>query len=142
MSNKAASSSAKAMGISQSKPESTVDPSIEHLQQLCAQFSFTCIQCQAPLEVEIEKQFESWRKGSQTIPPNSQLSSLHCSLHAEHSTCAGCGKVPVFNDNNIFTPLGVINHCCNLGRLFGIWFLLSRFDEAQLQEPASVKKGT
>lgn len=140
--SKGASSSTKAMGVAQSKSELPVDPSLGRLQAMCAQFSFACATCKAPLEVEIQPQFEAWRAGSQTIPPKSQLSSMQCSLHEDHFTCAGCGKIPGFSDDNIFTSLGVVNHCCDLGRLFGIWFLLSRFDEAQLQQPAqTAKKG-
>jgi baculoviral IAP repeat-containing protein 6 len=58
-------------------------------------------------------------------------------------TCAGCGKPPTFSGENIFTSLGVVNHCCNSGRLFGIFLLLSRYDEAQvIQVAPSPKKGS
>ena len=47
---------------------------------------------------------------------------------------------------NLFTAVGIVNHCCQLGRIFGIWFLLTRFDEQELllrtQASNSKKKGS
>lgn len=67
------------------------------------------------------------------IPPKSQISQLFCKK-CPLSTCAGCGGNPTFSKNMTFTPLGVVDHCCHGGRLFGIWLLLSIFDEDELKQ--------
>jgi baculoviral IAP repeat-containing protein 6 len=48
-------------------------------------------------------------------------------------TCIGCRGKPVLNKKNIDTSVAVVNYCCSQSRLFGIWILLCRFDEVELQ---------
>lgn len=132
-----ASSSSKAMGSSESAQQPQTDPGLRELQTLCASFHLSCSTCRFSIEVDLEGQIEAWRSGAQSIPPSTQISALRCS--EGHLTCAGCGEGPKFSSENVFTSLGVINHCCDAGRLFCLWLLLARYDEAQLSttSPAS-----
>ncbi|KAF4636254.1 hypothetical protein G7Y89_g1827 [Cudoniella acicularis] len=66
----------------------------------------------------------------QIIPPLSQLTGLVCPTCGTE-TCIACGKKPSLSAENLFTPLGVINHCCQESRAFGVWLLLSRFDDEE-----------
>lgn len=144
------------MGGSSSKPAQVVSNRLDHehvrniavtstisdLQQLCAQFHKICSHpgCQVNLPPPVYDQlFETWAAGSQQIPPQTQLSVLVC--HEGHLTCVGCGKSPAIDPTkSVFTTLGIVNHCCDRGRLFAIWWLLARFDEANLLSKTTRKK--
>lgn len=72
-----------------------------------------------------------WLAGakSSSFPP--QISGIHCK-QCRKFTCTGCRGNPVPSKRNIDTNVAVVNHCCDKGRLFGIWMLLCRFDEIEL----------
>ncbi|EKD13995.1 uncharacterized protein L3040_008001 [Drepanopeziza brunnea f. sp. 'multigermtubi'] len=131
------------MGASSSKPANMeVEPddtrenrAIKHLQQLCAQFiTGACTQpgCREPLVSDPETHYARWSAGAQEIPPRTQLSVMVCANG--HLVCVGCGKEPTIDPNkHHFTTLGVINHCCDAGRISTVYFLLARFDEAHVR---------
>jgi hypothetical protein len=54
-------------------------------------------------------------------------------------TCVGCGEKPVYN-----APKSVreydLSWCCTSGRLFGIWVLLGRYDDVELQLQGKAKE--
>lgn len=95
-------------------------------------FHFTCRGCQSKIEFAFDswdQHIEKWLSGAKIIPPVSQISMLEC-LKCHETTCAGCGGQPnIDRSNTLWTPLGVVNHCCEGGRVFGIWLLLCRFDK-------------
>ncbi|KAL5317694.1 hypothetical protein ACEPPN_014792 [Leptodophora sp. 'Broadleaf-Isolate-01'] len=117
------------------------DRAIQSVQTLRAQFRSECSypDCKETLPpLDYEKIFDAWLDGSQAIPPRSQFSTWSCKLG--HLTCVGCGGTPKFNSENFFTSLGVVNHCCDGGRLFTIWFLLAQFDKLCLEAEAISEK--
>ncbi|PVH88654.1 hypothetical protein DL98DRAFT_648013 [Cadophora sp. DSE1049] len=117
------------------------DRAIQTVQALRAQFRDECSHpdCQETVPpLDYDKIFDAWLAGSQTIPPTSQFSTWSC-RHG-HSTCVGCGSRPTLNPESFFTSLGVVNHCCNQGRLFAIWFLLAQFDKTSLESQANNEK--
>lgn len=107
-----------------------IERDIDRIQELYRRFHFKCRTCKAPLpfdEATTDKHIATWLVGSKTIPPTTQISTLKCECGA--STCVGCGNEPVIHhDRSFWTPLGVVNHCCDDGRLWGIWLILLRFD--------------
>lgn len=117
------------------------DRAIQNVQKLRAQFRNGCSHpdCQETVPpLDYDKIFDAWRAGSQTIPPKSQFSVWSC--RNGHSTCAGCGSNPSLSPESFFTQLGVVNHCCNQGRLYTMWFLLSQFDQMILESQVSNEK--
>ncbi|KAF8864426.1 hypothetical protein BDZ45DRAFT_685202 [Acephala macrosclerotiorum] len=66
-------------------------------------------------------------KGSQPA----QISGIWCKK-CQKFTCSGCRGKPKLGRKTIPTPVAAINHCCDEGRLSGIYVLLSRFDEVEL----------
>ncbi|KAH7336439.1 hypothetical protein BKA65DRAFT_553089 [Rhexocercosporidium sp. MPI-PUGE-AT-0058] len=117
------------------------DRAIQSVVNLRAQFRSECSHpdCKETLPPLVyDKIFDAWLAGSQTIPPRSQFSTWSCKQG--HSSCVGCGGTPKFNSENSFTSLGVVNHCCDGGRLFTIWFLLAQFDKLCLESEASSEK--
>ncbi|KAK0110531.1 hypothetical protein ONS96_002138 [Cadophora gregata f. sp. sojae] len=110
------------------------DGAIQSVQTLRAHFHDVCSHpgCQETVPpLTYDKIFDAWLSGSQTIPPTSQF-SVWCCRHG-HSTCVGCGSRPTLSSESFFTPLGVVNHCCNDGRLFAVWFLLAQFDTMSIE---------
>ncbi len=110
-----------------------VDPNVQILQELFSHFRFQCSdpKCSQILPLKDgDEHIEAWRITAQQIPPSSQLSELAC--ECGKFTCVGCGCTPVLNKDHHFTSLGVINNCCDKGRLFSIWAVLARFDESEL----------
>lgn len=130
-----------------SRSKMTMDPecarrtqAIEDLQRTCGRFSIRCSHpgCKANVKTSMDDIMTTWSAGAQVIPPTTQLSTVACDKG--HVFCAGCHKPPTIDPNlNIFTTLGVVNHCCNDGRLFAVYNLLARFDDANLR---SAKAGT
>ena len=120
------------------------DKAIHNVQTLRAQFRDECSHpgCQERLSplapFEYDEIFDTWLAGSKTIPPTNQFSTWNCSNG--HSTCIGCGSRPTFGPESFFTSLGVVNHCCNQGRLFAVWFLLAQFDKNSLESQANNEK--
>lgn len=107
---------------------------VKSLQQLCSTFTTTCTHpgCDESFMSDSAQVLARWSAGAQQIPPTTQLCGMECKKG--HRTCVGCGKSSMINPNqDVFTPLGVVNHCCDSGRLFTIFFLLSRFDDAHLR---------
>ncbi len=98
-------------------------------------------QCQAPLfPSDAKVHIEAWLANARRIPPSSQISELTCG-NCHLSICVGCGRQPDLSGNNIFTPVGVVNHCCQEGKIFGIWLLLTWFDDEELaRKKASSEK--
>lgn len=110
--------------------------SIREVRALSLQFSNRCRNplCNRVLDIHHDpERIENWRDGARTIPPTSHLSAFTCTSTCKMTTCVGCNRTPTLNATNLFSPLGVINHCCDQGRLYTIYFLLGRFDESQLQ---------
>ncbi|KAK6585937.1 hypothetical protein PZA11_000994 [Diplocarpon coronariae] len=123
------------MGSSSSKPQTGRDgtqqsQAIEDLQRTCARFAKICAYpgCETRLTCsDLDDLVATWSEGAQEIPPTTQLSISTCDNG--HLTCVGCGKPPKLNPNrSFFTPLGVVNHCCDYGRIYTIYLLLARFD--------------
>lgn len=104
---------------------------ISRVEHLYERFHFTCRTCKSPLpfhDSKIDAYLESWIAGAKTIPPTTQLSTFRCA-ECDTSTCVGCGEEPKIHENGSYwSPIGVINNCCNLGRLWGVWLILRRFD--------------
>ncbi|KAK2629887.1 hypothetical protein QTJ16_000707 [Diplocarpon rosae] len=123
------------MGSSSSKPQTGRDgtqqsQAIEDLQRTCARFAKICAHpgCEIRLTCsDLDDLVTTWSEGAQEIPPTTQLSISACGKG--HLTCVGCGKPPKLDPNkSFFTPLGVVNHCCDYGRIYTIYLLLARFD--------------
>lgn len=117
------------------------DRAIQTVQTLRAQFRSDCSHpgCKETLPpLDYDKIFDAWLAGSQTVPPQSQFSTWSCKQG--HSTCVGCGGTPKLNSESLFTSLGVVNHCCDAGRLFTIWFLLAQFDKLTLESETNSEK--
>lgn len=148
-------SSGAAMGSSHSKstsegnvakveyaePDNQVVQSVHDLRALCRQFHTHCRNplCNRVLRIDdYPEHLDDWRAGAKTIPPTRHLSAWTCQ-QCKTATCVGCNYLPALNVKNLFTPLGVINHCCDLGRLFTIYFLLCRFDDSQIQPEKEAK---
>ncbi|KAE9366105.1 hypothetical protein N431DRAFT_472666 [Stipitochalara longipes BDJ] len=108
-----------------------LSPDLALFNNVFEQLHMECRACHSPLALDVDAHLQTWLAGTQVIPPISQISVLHCPK-CDHSTCVGCGDAPKLNEHHFFTPLGVVNHCCYEGRLFGIWLLLARFDKAEL----------
>jgi hypothetical protein len=63
-----------------------------------------------------------------------QISGFKCHVkNCQKWTCIGCHQRPTLGSKTIPTSVAHVNHCCDKGRLFGIYILLSRFDEVELQ---------
>jgi baculoviral IAP repeat-containing protein 6 len=105
-------------------------PDLASFNNIFARIHMQCRSCHAPLSLEIDAHLATWLTGAQVIPPTSQISVLQCTK-CDQLTCVGCGGEPKVNKHNVFTTLGVVNHCCYEGRLFGVWLLLARFDKAE-----------
>ncbi|KUJ15397.1 uncharacterized protein LY89DRAFT_735511 [Mollisia scopiformis] len=133
------------MGSSSSKSESEYNvtnteqdrevlQSVQNLRILCKQFHTHCRNplCNRTLPIHDDPdRIDDWRAGARSIPPTTHLSAWTCRCKA--TTCVGCNFLPTLNARSFFTPLGVVNHCCDLGRLYTIYFLLCRFDDSQRQ---------
>ncbi len=114
------------MGAANSKVSSETDADIRNVRQLCQSFTMECrgAGCGAPLVIDESSHIAQWLSKSKVIPPTSQISELFC-VDCDLATCAGCGRQPKIGQANVWTQLGVINHCCNRGRLFGRLYLAS-----------------
>lgn len=97
----------------------------ECMKDVLEKYHFKCITCDGPLELDVNG--DAWLAGAKTIPPTSQISILHC-VKCNGTTCAGCGKEPKFNENSYWTSLGVVNHCCDGGKAFGVSYILAQVD--------------
>jgi hypothetical protein len=107
------------------------------LQQLYQRFnSLTCREptCRARLSVGgAEYHIKAWiplARGSQPTP----ISAVLCTKCRRY-TCIGCRRKPALGSKSVTVhnePEIKVNNCCEGGRLFGIWILLSAFDEAEL----------
>lgn len=123
------------MGPSISKIETGMtttmdDNKVTELRGFASNFALPkCRKCYKIIKITNggEDQVDQWQGESQVIPPKLQLPMLFC-LDCDCYTCAGCGNEANFSADNIFTPLGVVNHCCEQGRLFAVWLLHARFD--------------
>lgn len=108
--------------------------SVRDLRSLASQFHTNCRDplCNRTIPIhEDPERIEAWRAGARSIPPTTHLSAWKCVC--KKSTCVGCNSSPTLNPESFFTPLGVVNHCCEQGRLYAIYFLLCRFDDTQLE---------
>ncbi|KAI1007234.1 hypothetical protein K3495_g994 [Podosphaera aphanis] len=115
-------------------PLREIDPCVIRLQKIFSQFYSSCHICNADLKIsEVEAQIEFWRERAQQIPPLVPFSAKLCPNG--HLTCVGCGNRPKFNEKHFFTSVGVINQCCELGQLFGIWCLIARIDNVETFQP-------
>jgi baculoviral IAP repeat-containing protein 6 len=103
------------------------------MRSILERFHYVCRGCQGKIEVDDgswDQHIAKWLAGAKKIPPSTQISMLECVKCDGTITCVGCGGEPnISQDGNHWTPLGVVNHCCDGGRLFGIWLLLCRFDK-------------
>lgn len=130
-------------GASSSKIELDPDQNIRQLRKMYWRFQNSCRSCHRALPTpadDYERHIEEWLAGAKRFPPTTQISFLQCTACRE-ITCAGCGKAPVLNkDNSVWTSLGMINNCCEDGRLFGIWLLLCRFEEEDTRFNANPSK--
>jgi hypothetical protein len=107
------------------------------LQQLYQRFnSLTCREptCRARLSVRgAEYHIKAWiplARGSQPTP----ISAVLCTKCRRY-TCIGCRRKPALGSKSVTVhkePEIKVKNCCEGGRLFGIWILLSAFDEAEL----------
>jgi hypothetical protein len=69
-------------------------------------------------------------RGSQPMP----LSALLCKKCRKY-TCVGCGEKPVTGSQSVTVDKKsgiMVSTCCENGKLFGAWILLSAFDEIEL----------
>lgn len=135
-SSKAASfaETASAFSGTNTEQDQQVLQSVHDLRSLCKQFHRKCHNAPCGRVLPIDNHadhIEAWAAGARTIPPTTHLSAFTCPCSTR--TCVGCNFVPTLSAFNLFTPLGVINHCCDQGRLYAIYFLLCRFDDSQLQ---------
>lgn len=137
----------KSSATTPSSVESDSRTDVDLLKSTFSSFHDVCRDrdCKRSIAVEDSKEhIDTWLAGAQKIPPASQISGLSCSK-CYTATCAGCGFEPVLGQDNVFTSAGVVNTCCPRGRLFGIWLLLSHFDEQEIMakqmesRPKSVK---
>jgi hypothetical protein len=107
------------------------------LQQLYQRFnSLACREptCRARLSVgEAECHIKAWiplARGSQPTP----ISAVLCTKCRRY-TCIGCRRRPALGSKSVTVheePEIKVNNCCEGGWFFGIWILLSAFDEAEL----------
>lgn len=108
-----------------------VESDISRVKHLYQRFHFNCRTCKAPLpfdDSKIDACVESWILGAKTIPPTTQISAFECPK-CSTATCVGCGGEPkIDKDGSYWSPIGVVNNCCDLGRLWGVWLILRRFD--------------
>lgn len=113
------------------------------LQQLYSHFTkVTCRSCRASLSIQVaRKHLRQWLPSAKGSQP-AQLSGILCQK-CQKWTCIGCRGKPTLASKTISTPAAAINHCCDQGRLFGIYILLSRFDEVEftLQSKAAGAPG-
>lgn len=118
------------MGDSDFSRESVGERNGRRITTLLGQdFHLQCWACDQPIDV---KDSDEWLAGAKTIPPTRQISTLQCTKCGE-TTCAGCGKKPNFDNANFWTSLGVINHCCEGGKAFGLLYLLTQLDNEDLE---------
>jgi len=75
--------------------------------KIFGQLHLKCRACHAPLALDVDSHFKIWLSGTQVIPPDSQISVLHCP-ECDKSTCVGCGGDPKLNKHHFFTTLGVV----------------------------------
>ena len=91
--------------------------------------------CDATLTFgDAEQHIASWLTQAHNVPSTTQISEIKCHK-CKGATCVGCGGPPVNSSlkNHIFTPLGVVSNCCSRAQLFGLYLLLLRFDQEELQ---------
>ena len=114
-----------------------IDGHLRLLQQICKRFNFlTCREptCRAHLFIGgATDHIKSWMpfaKGSQSMP----LSAVSCKK-CQKQTCAGCGRKPMMGSKSVMIDKesGIsVSACCEDGKLFSAWILLSAFDEVEL----------
>ncbi len=123
-----------------------IEANLRILQQLHRRFtSLTCREptCQARLSIgRVKELVGDWLPHATGAQP-AQISGILCKKCMKY-TCIGCRGKPQLEPNSNNTPIATVNHCCDQGRLFGIWALLSTFDEAALsvQKQAAEKVQT
>jgi hypothetical protein len=124
-------------------PSKGVSADLQLIRSIYQRFHLQCRnpQCQAPLfPPDANEHIKAWLANAQRIPPSSQISELRCN-NCHLPICVGCGRQPDLSGNNIFTPVGVVNHCCQEGKIFGFWLLLTRCDDEELaRKKASSEK--
>lgn len=94
-----------------------LSPDLVLFNNIFAQLHMECRACHAELLLDIDTHLQTWLTGTQVIPPNSQISVLHCQK-CDHSTCVGCGGAPKLNKHHFFTTIGVVCIPCLLVRPF------------------------
>lgn len=114
-----------------------IDGHLRLLQQIHNRFkSLSCREptCQARLSIggatEHLKAWFPYAKGSQAMP----VSAVLCNKCKKY-TCVGCRQKPALGSKAITirkSPEVTISNCCENGKIFGIWVLLSAFDESEL----------
>lgn len=131
-------------GASDLEQDAQLLHSIREVRDLCRQFPNTCRDrlCHQAFDIHDPNRIEDWARGARTIPPTTHLSAFACTAACGKTTCVGCNRAPALNPTSLFSTLGVVNHCCDQGRLYAIYFLLGRFDEAQLQKKKPAEEKT
>lgn len=106
--------------------------SLRQLGRLYSDFKLlSCRTCKSPLRLgEIHQHARTWLNVVKSNPTR-QVSAIYCEK-CRSLTCIGCHGKPVLGKGNMSTPIAVINHCCEQGRLFGIWIFLCIFDDNEL----------
>ncbi|KAE8449676.1 hypothetical protein EG329_007451 [Mollisiaceae sp. DMI_Dod_QoI] len=123
-----------ALGIVEKTPSSQdVEGNLRLIRKLYTKYhEVPCRSCKAKVSCpSAKKHIREWIELAQGPQP-AQISGVWC-RSCKKWTCFGCRGKPTLGKNTTTTPIASINHCCNQGRLFGIWILLARFDEVELQ---------
>lgn len=109
-----------------------VEANLQNLRLLHTYFkSLTCRECRTPLSIGRAKDhFSKWLPAAKGTQP-AQIPAILCQKCKKY-TCIGCRGKPVDGSKAITTLAGTVNNCCDQGKLFGIWALLSTFDDAEL----------
>ncbi|KAG4441443.1 hypothetical protein IFR05_003049 [Cadophora sp. M221] len=112
---------------------SDLDKDLRLLRKLYENFiSLKCRDCKSSLSLgSLEKNFKTWLSNAKCSSPN-PISGIFCKRCKKY-TCIGCRKKPSLGNKPISTPAAQVNNCCDRGRLFGIWILLARFDELEVE---------
>ncbi|KAI9845625.1 MAG: hypothetical protein M1837_004599 [Sclerophora amabilis] len=126
--------------VLQTYPEG-VDDNINTLRNFrSAVAAVYCRKCKTPLasDLNVKGLCATWSDA--TNNPDSSPASV-CAIscpkpNCKTLTCLGCGGKPVTGINKVKTGAGVLDWCCDDGRLFAVWLFSARYDQVELQMQA------
>jgi hypothetical protein len=135
--SKVTASTAQVQNVSENVVPSSddIDANILLVQQLYAGFSFKCHRhdCKGSLSLgSFKDRIDEWCTDSKASQPN-QLSMVSC-IECKAKTCVGCGLSPMIGPMRVETPFATVTNCCDRSRLFSIWLILARFDNAESKD--------